>query len=325
MGGRKFAKTLVLLLVLAYCSLLIYQSGVGYGPVDAQAAIATGDSAGVATAALNETATPYENTTLNEIFISVKTTKNYENTRLPIILQTWFQLAKEQIWFFTDTDNTKHQNLTNGHMINTNCSDSHQWKHLCCKMSVEYDYFLQSGKKWFCHFDDDNYVNVPRLLALLQRFNPAHDYYLGRTSIYQPVKLFKKPYSKYKFSFWFATGGAGFCLSRSLAYKMIPIASGGRFISICEGIRLPDDVSIGFIAEHLLKTKLTVVEEFHSHLEQMKFLRPSTLREQVSLSYARARPEWNVLRVPGFDKHRDPTRFLSLHCFLFPNFKDCPR
>lgn len=27
-----------------------------------------------------------------------------------------------------------------------------------------------------------------------------------------------------KISFWFATGGAGFCLSRALASKMIPVA-----------------------------------------------------------------------------------------------------
>lgn len=36
-------------------------------------------------------------TTLNDIFISVKTTKNYHRKRLPIILKTWFQLAKKQV------------------------------------------------------------------------------------------------------------------------------------------------------------------------------------------------------------------------------------
>ncbi|KAJ9590164.1 hypothetical protein L9F63_016720, partial [Diploptera punctata] len=50
-----------------------------------------------------------------------------------------------------------------------------------------------------------------------------------------------------KISFWFATGGAGFCLSRSLALKMMPVASGGKFISIGEKIRLPDDVTMGYI------------------------------------------------------------------------------
>src|SRR5688500_5619859 len=34
-------------------------------------------------------------------------------------------------------------------------------------------------------------------------------------------------------------------------------------------------------AEHLLKKKLTVIEEFHSHLEPMKFIKPEQLADQV--------------------------------------------
>jgi hypothetical protein len=65
---------------------------------------------------------------------------------------------------------------------------------------------------------------------------------------------------QHKLKFWFATGGAGFCLSRSLATKMLPIAGGGRFETVGDKIRLPDDVTMGYIAEHLLNTPLTVVE-----------------------------------------------------------------
>lgn len=50
---------------------------------------------------LNEravTATPKPSTTnLNDIFITVKTTKMYHDTRLALIIKTWFQLAKEQV------------------------------------------------------------------------------------------------------------------------------------------------------------------------------------------------------------------------------------
>ncbi|KAK6625093.1 hypothetical protein RUM43_005384 [Polyplax serrata] len=39
------------------------------------------------------------NTTLDDIFISVKTTRNYHKWRLSIVLKTWFQLAKNQsVW-----------------------------------------------------------------------------------------------------------------------------------------------------------------------------------------------------------------------------------
>ncbi|ENN74969.1 hypothetical protein YQE_08427, partial [Dendroctonus ponderosae] len=86
-------------------------------------------------------------TTLDDVFISVKTTKSYHSSRLPIILKTWFQLAKRQTWFFTDTDDEEFQLKTNGHMINTNCSSSHNRKALCCKMSVEFDTFLNTDKK----------------------------------------------------------------------------------------------------------------------------------------------------------------------------------
>lgn len=34
---------------------------------------------------------------LDDIFISVKTTKNYHNNRLVMIIKTWFQLAKDQV------------------------------------------------------------------------------------------------------------------------------------------------------------------------------------------------------------------------------------
>jgi hypothetical protein len=84
-----------------------------------------------------------------------------------------------------------------------------------------------------------------------------------------------------KVKFWFATGGAGFCLSRALALKMMPVASGGKFIGTGEKIRLPDDVTMGYIIEHLLKKPLTVVDQFHSHLEPMKFIRREILEDQV--------------------------------------------
>ncbi|KDR18395.1 Fringe glycosyltransferase, partial [Zootermopsis nevadensis] len=221
-------------------------------------------------------------TQLTDLFISVKTTHNYHKWRLPVILKTWFQLAKDQTWFFTDSNDSEYQEKTNGHMINTNCSSSHNRKALCCKMSVEFDVFLESNRKWFCHFDDDNYVNVPRLVKLLADYSPQEDWYLGKPSIRAPLEILNKDKSAQKISFWFATGGAGFCLSRSLALKMIPVASGGKFISIGEKIRLPDDVTMGYIIEHLLKKPLTVIDQFHSHLEPMKFLRQDSFHDQVS-------------------------------------------
>ncbi|BES97097.1 Fringe-like [Nesidiocoris tenuis] len=97
---------------------------------------------------LRSTATPSpSSTSVADLFISVKTTVHYHQARLPVILKTWFQLAKQQTWFFTDSDDPEFQKRTNGHMVNTNCSSTHNRKALCCKMSVELDAFLDSDKK----------------------------------------------------------------------------------------------------------------------------------------------------------------------------------
>uniref|UniRef100_A0A1E1WJH4 Fringe-like glycosyltransferase domain-containing protein n=1 Tax=Pectinophora gossypiella TaxID=13191 RepID=A0A1E1WJH4_PECGO len=258
---------------------------------------------------------------LSDIFISVKTSTAYENTRLPIILKTWFQLAKEQIWFFTDVANATQQRMAGGHIISTKCHQGHQLLPLCCKTAQEYDTFLKSGKKWFCHFDDDNYVNVPQLVKVLQRYDPQKDWYLGRNSISYPLKMGKTISKKKRlyFSFMFATFGAGVCISRSLALKMIPIASANRFIGLCHRIKMPDDVTMGYIIEVLVKQKLTIVPEFHSHLENLKTMNPETFRDQISLSYSSD----NTVNVSGFDNVTDPTRIYSLHCTLFPYFDIC--
>lgn len=37
------------------------------------------------------------NIDLDDIFISIKTTKKYHDSRLKMLVKTWFQLAKEQV------------------------------------------------------------------------------------------------------------------------------------------------------------------------------------------------------------------------------------
>ncbi|XP_053677521.1 fringe glycosyltransferase [Anopheles nili] len=277
------------------------------------------------------TGTPKPPTTeLDDLLISVKTTKSYHDTRLEMIIKTWYQLAKEQTWFFTDTDDPHYQKLTNNHMVNTNCSQGHFRKALCCKMGKEFEFFLDSAKKWWCHFDDDNYVNVPRLVRMLDDYSPTQDWYLGKPSISSPLEIFldntkTSTEVNKKVTFWFATGGAGFCVSRALALKMMPIAASGKFVAIGDKIRFPDDVTMGFLVEHILKVPLTVIDAFHSHLEPMEFIRPETFHDQVSFSYARMRNEWNVVKVDGFDLKTDPKRIYSLHCYLYPFFSICPK
>ena len=82
--------------------------------------------------------------------------------------------------------------------------------------------------------------------------------------------------------------------------------------------RMTDDITMGYIVEHVLKRKLTVVDRFHSHLESMRLIPPSQIESQVTLSYGSYGNEMNVLRLKGFSEKDDPSRLKSLHCRLFP-------
>ncbi|KAM9716901.1 beta-1,3-N-acetylglucosaminyltransferase radical fringe isoform 2-T2 [Menidia menidia] len=255
---------------------------------------------------------------LKDIFIAVKTTRKYHKSRLELLIQTWVSQAKQQTYIFTDGEDKELQSRTGTIIINTNCSAAHNRQALCCKMSVEYDKFIESQKKWFCHVDDDNYVILPSLLRLLSSYHHSQDIYLGRPSLDHPIEVSVK--------FWFATGGAGFCISRGLALKMSPWASLGNFISTAEKIRLPDDCTIGYIIEALLEVPLTHTLLFHSHLENLQKLPADTVLQQVTLSYGGLENRRNVVSVGGgFSLAEDPTRFKTVHCLLYPDTEWCPK
>ncbi|KAG8572954.1 hypothetical protein GDO81_012226 [Engystomops pustulosus] len=175
--------------------------------------------------------------------------------------------------------------------------------------------------------DDDNYLNLSALLNLLSAFPHNADIYVGRPSLDHPVETLDrvKGDGSASLKFWFATGGAGFCISRGLALKMSPWASMGNFISTAEKVRLPDDCTIGYIIEGLLEVRMQHSNLFHSHLENLHRLPQSTLLQQVTLSYGGPENRRNVVRIPGvFSLEQDPSRFRSLHCLLYPEVSWCP-
>ncbi|KAF4106993.1 beta-1,3-N-acetylglucosaminyltransferase radical fringe [Onychostoma macrolepis] len=262
-----------------------------------------------------------------DVFIAVKTTRKYHKSRLQLLSQTWVSKAKEQTFIFTDGEDKELRQKAGLNIINTNCSAAHTRQALCCKMSVEYDKFIESQKKWFCHVDDDNYVILPSLLELLSSYSHTQDVYLGRPSLDHPIEVSERVKSDGSVSvkFWFATGGAGFCISRGLALKMSPWASLGNFITTAEKIRLPDDCTVGYIIEALLEVSLTHTGLFHSHLENLQRLPTDSLLQQVTLSYGGFENRRNVVSVGGaFSLAEDPTRFKTVHCLLYPDTEWCP-
>ncbi|OCT62682.1 beta-1,3-N-acetylglucosaminyltransferase radical fringe isoform X1 [Xenopus laevis] len=264
---------------------------------------------------------------IKDLFIAVKTTKKYHGNRLNLLMQTWISRAKEQTFIFTDWEDQELRQKAGDQMVNTNCSAVHTRQALCCKMAVEYDKFVLSDKKWFCHLDDDNYLNLHALLDLLSTFSHSTDVYVGRPSLDHPVETVDrmKGDGSGSLKFWFATGGAGFCISRGLALKMSPWASMGNFISTAEKVRLPDDCTIGYIIEGMLDVKMQHSNLFHSHLEHLQRLPTESLLKQVTLSYGGPDNKWNVVRVNGaFSLAEDPTRFKSVHCLLYSDTDWCP-
>ncbi|XP_071360913.1 beta-1,3-N-acetylglucosaminyltransferase lunatic fringe-like [Trachinotus anak] len=260
-----------------------------------------------------------------DLFIAVKTTGRYHRERLELLLDTWISRNIQQTYVFTDGEDKELRKRMGAHLINTNCSAAHNRQALSCKMALEYDAFINSGKKWFCHVDDDNYVNVGSLLKLLSQYSHTQDVYLGRPSLERPIEATEKlgTAEMKQVRFWFATGGAGFCLSRGLALKMKPWASDGTFMATAEHIRLPDDCTVGYIVEALLGVSLTRSALFHSHLENLALV--SDIHKQVTLSYGTVENSRNTVNVKGpFSVNEDPTRFRSVHCLLYPDTPWCP-
>ncbi|XP_077024865.1 beta-1,3-N-acetylglucosaminyltransferase manic fringe isoform X3 [Tamandua tetradactyla] len=265
---------------------------------------------------------------LRDIFIAVKTTRAFHRPRLELLLDTWVSRTREQTFVFTDSLDESLQERLGPHLVVTNCSAEHSHPALSCKMAAEFDTFLASGLKWFCHVDDDNYVNPRALLQLLATFPAARDVYVGRPSLNRPIHASEpQPSNRTRLvHFWFATGGAGFCINRKLALKMVPWASGPRFVDTSALIRLPDDCTVGYIVECKLGGRLRSSPLFHSHLETLQLLEVAQLPEQVTLSYGVFEGKLNVIKLQGpFSPEEDPSRFRSLHCLLYPDTPWCPQ
>jgi len=257
--------------------------------------------------------------TVNDIFISVKTSGKFHKSRLSPILDTWFSLAPSSTWIFSDTSDPDVTRRTEGHLIKTECPSDHSRTSLCCKMEAELTTFLTSGRSWFCHLDDDNYLNVPALVRMLSSYSPKEEWYLGKASISAPLEMLDRsmlPKEK-KVSFLFGTGGAGFCLSRPLVERMGELVT--NFASTGDTIRLPDDVTVGYIAEVLMGVPLTQLETLHSHLEPLRRVDRHMLEDQVTLSYSvYENGEINVVGLDKIDFVKDPTTFYTIHCEIFP-------
>ncbi|XP_031554231.1 beta-1,3-N-acetylglucosaminyltransferase lunatic fringe-like [Actinia tenebrosa] len=107
---------------------------------------------------------------------------------------------------------------------------------------------------------------------------------------------------------------------------MVPYFSGEKaFPDTCSRIGVPDDCVIGFISEYLLNVKLKEIHLFHSHLEWLGYIPEHTFHDQVSFSHGILGGMRNHIQIDGpFSIREDASRFMSLHCYLYPHTSWCP-
>ena len=260
---------------------------------------------------------------LKEIFNTIKTSKHFHSTRAEVIVSTWFQKVANQTYFITDDEDLNMQIKTNNHLIVTSCTNDHSPKGLNCKMEKEIETFLKNKAKWWCHWDDDNYVNVNELRKFLEKFDSEKSWYIGRASLDHPLE---QTLDGKTLKYWFAHGGCGFCVSQALVKKMKVFVENGEFQKLGSILGISDDCVVGFIINNLLGTPLTNCKLFNSHYHSKYLMEiPSEdITKQISLSYSGEKIRVNLGTInSSFTPQQDPTRFFSVHCLIYPETPYC--
>ncbi|CAF3870701.1 unnamed protein product, partial [Rotaria sp. Silwood1] len=260
------------------------------------------------------------------IMYVVRTVSKYYSTRLIYALETWIPLVHENVFFVSDT---LLPNVTQTHIIPTEITcgpSSHSVRSLCCQTIHDFILYRRhaSHYDWFCHFDDDQYVHVNNLREYLSTFDPHLPYYIGRNSWNNTFKRKKDPYQRH---FWFATFGAGVCLSKRIIDLLEPYTrTVSQFVNGCIREYYPDDIYLGFLISNYLNVSLTKNHRFHSHLERSLFKDKQSFIEmfhqQVTFGFE------VPYAVPRFLPHLFPInidrfRIRTLHCLLYSQLEDC--
>uniref|UniRef100_A0A0K0DW25 Fringe glycosyltransferase n=1 Tax=Strongyloides stercoralis TaxID=6248 RepID=A0A0K0DW25_STRER len=246
----------------------------------------------------------------NFLTITVKTTSKNYNTRIQDILNTWFQKLPDNIWFISDHDNQEISNFSGNHLIPTECGEKHKIEDLVCKMQKELEVFVFQNSLWSCHFDDDNYVNINKLIKFLQTFNPNLPYFFGKRSIKNPLYI-------NHFDLKYATGGAGFCISKAILSTIKDDIKYGNYLKTALNNRLPDDMAFSYFLEYNYNFPLTIVTNFHSHLEILsEILDPS---DEISLSFNNISTDNQKFKfwIPDYCINENDIRLMkTLHCII---------
>lgn len=262
------------------------------------------------------------------ILYVVRTNFHFYPRRLIYLLQTWISLIFNDVFFVTDIS-LPHIPDNQTIITKQTCgSDAHAMGILCCKTAHDFLLFRKyvSDYHWFCHFDDDQYVNVEKLEEYLSTFDSSEPYYIGRTSWSDSLKRSKEPFPN---PFWFATLGAGVCLSKATVYRLQPfVHNASQFVDGCIRENYHDDIYLGFLLSGYLNINLTKTDRFHSHLEEDFYsdrkIFLQTFTNQITFGF-RSPNRYPYFLPLLYPVNQDPYRIRTLHCLLYPTIKECQK
>ena len=258
-----------------------------------------------------------------DVLLVVRTSKNTQSQRMPVILRTWFQFSPYTTYITTNGERTffdRHLSKEYHQQIYVSqCKQAHSIRDLCCNSAVEFDIYFKYMKqyKWLCRFDDDQYVNVPLLIDFLDQFSPEKEsLYIGKPSM-------KEPKRGRGLKFWFATYGGGVCFSKYLLKKIRShIQPSDRFIDGCVSSNYPDDTHIAYLLRKEYNINLTIANDFHHHIELLQFINlthPSTLDQAITFGF-----KGNNVPPLASLFNSDTYHMQTLHCVLYPD-RECLR
>eukprot|EP00731_Ephydatia_muelleri_P007076 Em0003g1324a len=275
----------------------------------------------------------------SNIYISVLTTPGYHDSRLSRQYITWMQTVHpKQVHVVTEGGEdmwTEALTRAGYQVVYCDCprDSTKTQRMMCCKGGVQFDHWYQARDagavyNWYCHFDDDIYVNAAALIEMTRKFDHNKDQYLGKWK-----RLSQQVYgSSDRISGWTAPGlynfperkhdnyryanGPAYCISAHLMNRLEKYLRGQNFVSSCNRAQaVMDDVLPGVIIEGVLGVEITDIPEITDQLDSPPYDDRSWYKHQITVASER-------IQLPS-GKYHGWDMILSYHCLLYPGVSWC--
>ncbi|GAU89411.1 hypothetical protein RvY_01962 [Ramazzottius varieornatus] len=274
------------------------------------------------------------------LFLTVRTTPVKHHSRLKASQDTWIKDAADmkssdgkkttKIYVVTDsyTRKSTQENLDGSHIIyETHCGRSIIQSQGCSlHKELSLFYTVADHARWFCHVDDDAYINVPALLVLLSQHNHEEPFYIGRRSL--PTGIWGWDHLNKKHIMVDFVTGQVICLSKTAMEMLKPLVTELKhpwnFLRLTR--HHPDDIILGYIFQHYLHMSITESQRMYIQYDDLRNLTETDIRNAATMSYGRR----NVFVLPRENatvvaEDSISKRFHALHSYYTQKSRDCQK